>query len=67
MADITIIYSTNMEDDGYDGVIQISRSAVDDLTELMWFYSEATNALGFNYVTSIGCIKNDNSEVWSPF
>jgi len=52
------------EIDGYEGTVFLSRNNVTDLSDLANHYTDATKAMGFNYVSNLAIEKDDGDMVW---
>ena len=63
---VTINFNFNMDEDGIEGSVQLDRSNVDNLEDLMYFYQHATVSAGYTYSEAIGCHKDDGNVTWSP-
>lgn len=64
---ISINAYMDKEADGYEGSVSIDRDDVDDLYALLALLKDATNAIGFTYVESLGAEKDNGEMVWSDF
>lgn len=63
----TINFDFDMEDDGIEGSVQLNRSNVDNLEDLMYLFQAATVSAGFTYVEAVGAHKEGGNVVWSGF
>ena len=62
---VSITFSADSEDDGFNGSTTVIRDYIDDLYGLGQVFDEATVAAGFTYVTGVAFEKNDGTMVFS--
>ena len=62
---VSITFSADSEDDGFNGSTTVIRDYIDDLYGLGQAFDEATVAAGFTYVTGVAFEKNDGTMVFS--
>jgi hypothetical protein len=61
---VSITFTTDSEDDGFDGSTTVVRKNIDDLYGLGQAFVDATRAGGFTYVEDIGFEKDDGTVVF---
>ena len=64
---VTITFDCELENDGYDGYSQASRSGVEDLVTLSQFITDAVKGAGFDYVVDVGFEKSDGNITFGGF
>lgn len=67
MAKITIVVENELEPDGCEDCITLEYENVDDLYALSYVYLRATQAMGYNYVSSIVVGKNSNEDIVAAY
>lgn len=63
---ITTTAECNIEEDGVDEIITITRS-VDTVYDLLAHYSSSAKAIGFPYVHVVGFANERGEQTWSKF
>lgn len=64
---VNIIFHMDKEEDGVSGIVNLTRSEVDSLHDLLHLYHDACLAAGYSYVESIGAHKEGGECSWSSF
>ena len=64
---VTIMFESTHEEDGFDGTTTIVRNEVDDLITLARVFTEAAQAGGFTYVEDVAFEKDDGQMVFGGF
>ena len=62
---VTIIFETDLEEDGYESVTTYTRKGVETLEDLSWYYSEASRIGGWTYTDSVMIRTDEGKEYWS--
>lgn len=60
---VTIVFESNIEDDGVDTTTTYSQNNVEDLGTLAWVYAEGARAGGFVYTEQV-VIRTDNGNMY---
>ena len=61
---VSITFTTDSEDDGFDGSTTVVRGNIDDLYGLGQAFADAARAGGFKYVEDVGFEKDDGSMIF---
>ena len=61
---ISITFTTDSEDDGFDGSTTVVRGNIDDLYGLGQAFADAARAGGFTYVEDVGFEKDDGAMIF---
>lgn len=61
---VSITFTTDSEDDGFDGSTTVVRGNIDDLYGLGQAFADAARAGGFQYVEDVGFEKDDGSMIF---
>ena len=61
---VSITFTTDSEDDGFDGSTTVVRGNIDDLYGLGQAFADAARAGGFPYVEDVGFEKDDGSMIF---
>ena len=61
---VSITFTTDSEDDGFDGSTTVVRVNIDDLYGLGQAFADAARAGGFQYVEDVGFEKDDGSMIF---
>jgi hypothetical protein len=61
---VSITFTTDCEEDGFDGSTTVVRGNVDDLYSLGQAFADAARAGGFPYVEDVGFEKGDGTVVF---
>lgn len=64
---VTITFTTDCEDDGFNGSTEVVRNEVLDLYDLGRAYGEAARAAGYTYVEDVAFEKDDGTMVFGGF
>jgi hypothetical protein len=64
---VTIIFEEDINDDGLDQEVFITRDGVEDIYDLMSLYIQAAQAVTHSYVESMGWQTRDGETHWSKF
>ena len=64
---VTIVFESDINEDGVDSVVAYSQSGVEDLSSLAWVMAEATRAGGFTYVATVKYTTDNGNEFESPY
>ena len=64
---ISITFTADSEEDGFDGSTTVVRGNIDDLYGLGQAFAHATRAAGYTYVDDIAFEKDDGSMVFGGF
>jgi len=64
---VEIKFTSESEDDGFEGSTTVVRGNIVDLYGLGQAYADATRAAGFTYVNNVGFEKDDGSMVFSDW
>jgi hypothetical protein len=62
---VTIIFEEDINSDGLDQEVFITRDGVEDIYDLMSLYTQAAQAATFSYVESMGYKTRDGETYWS--
>jgi len=62
---VSITFTPDSEDDGFEGSTTVVRSYIDDLHGLGQAFEDATVASGFSYVTGVAFEKDDGTMIFS--
>ena len=61
---VSITFTTDSEDDGFDGSTTVVRGNIDDLYRLGQAFADAARAGGFTYVEDVGFEKDDGAMIF---
>jgi|TARA_R110000824_G_C14856142_1_gene640643 hypothetical protein len=61
---VSITFTTDSEDDGFDGSTTVVRGNIDDLYGLGQAFADAARAGGFTYVEDVGFEKDDGAMIF---
>ena len=64
---VTITFTPDCEDDGFNGSTEVVRNEVIDLCELGRAYTDAARAAGYTYVEDVAFEKDDGSMVFGGY
>jgi len=64
---VEIKFTSDSEDDGFEGSTTVVRGNIVDLYGLGQAYADATRAVGFTYVNNVGFEQDDGSMVFSDW
>jgi len=64
---VSITFTADSEDDGFDGSTTVVRGNIDDLYGLGQAFAHATRAAGYTYVDDVAFEKDDGSMVFGGF
>lgn len=64
---ISIVFETNLEEDGYESVTTYTRKGVETLDDLSWYYSEASRIGGWTYTEAVSIHTDEGKTFRSPF
>ena len=64
---VTVTFSTDSEDDGFNGSTTVVRDDINDLYGLAQVFSDAARAGGYTYVEDVAFEKDDGSMVFGGF
>ena len=62
---VSITFTPDCEDDGFDGSTTVVRGGIDDLYGLGYAFADAARAAGYTYVQDVAFEKDDGSMVFS--
>tara|TARA_R110000765_G_scaffold329903_1_gene420702 strand:+ start:258 stop:458 length:201 start_codon:yes stop_codon:yes gene_type:complete len=62
---VSITFTPDCEDDGFDGTTTVERNSIDDLYGLGYAFAEAARAAGYTYVNVVAFEKDDGSMIFS--
>ena len=62
---VSITFTPDSEDDGFDGSTTVVRGGIDDLYGLGYAFADAARAAGYTYVQDVAFEKDDGSMVFS--
>ena len=62
---VSITFTPDCEDDGFDGSTTVLRGGIDDLYGLGYAFADAARAAGYTYVQDVAFEKDDGSMVFS--
>lgn len=64
---VTIIFESNINEDGYDEVVSITRDGVEETTDLLSLYTAAAKAASFDYWSRTGYATDRGATHWEVF
>lgn len=64
---ITILFEHNTEEDGYEEVSSLSRSNVEDVYDLLDFFTTSAKIGGFTYWDRTGFSTDKGEQTWGSF
>jgi hypothetical protein len=64
---VSLQFSFDTEQDGFDGTLTYTREEVDDLYALAQMFTDAVRGAGFSYVVNTGFEKDDGNVVFGEF
>tara|TARA_R110002153_G_scaffold245868_1_gene401434 strand:+ start:43 stop:243 length:201 start_codon:yes stop_codon:yes gene_type:complete len=64
---VTVTFTTDSEDDGFDGSTTVVRSDIEDLYGLAHAFADAARAGGYTYVQDVAFEKDDGEMVFGGF
>jgi len=62
---VSITFTPDNEDDGFEGSTTVVRGNIDDLYGLGYAFADAARAAGYTYVQDVAFEKDDGSMVFS--
>ena len=64
---VTVTFTADSEDDGFDGSTTVMRGNIDDLYGLGQVFADAARAGGYTYVEDVAFEKEDGQMVFGDF
>lgn len=61
---VTIMFETDVEEDGLDQTVMLSRDNVEFIQDLLDFYADASRSAGYTYVHRVGYATEKGEQTW---